>query len=77
MRHYLTSQHRARIVAPGWDAQILIWRPDGATFILHGRSCALVRQGNGFVPTFDRKPLSAQPEYPDAALAIIWRAVHN
>jgi hypothetical protein len=77
MKSYLTNQHRARIVAPGWDARILHWSPDGAAFQLHGRSCALVRQGNGFIPTLDRKPISDKPEYQDACLAIIWRAVHN
>ena len=77
MRTFLTAEHRARVTAPGWDARILHWSPDGAAFQLHGINCALIRQGNGFVPIVDRKPLSAKPEYPDAALAIIWRAVHN
>jgi hypothetical protein len=77
MRHYLKPEHKARITAPGWDARILHWSPDGAAFQLHGRSCALFRHNSGFIPTIDRKPLCNQPQNPDAALAIIWRAVHN
>lgn len=75
--HYLTNRHKARITAPGWDATIRDWHRNGAMFILRGRSCALVRQGSGFIPTLDRSPLCASPQNPDTALAYIWRAVHN
>jgi hypothetical protein len=77
MRTHLTAEHYARITAPGWDAVPYFWSREQADFSLHGRHCSLVRQGSGFIPTLDRKPLSEIPEYPDAALAIIWRAVHN
>jgi hypothetical protein len=76
MKSYLTNEHRAQIVAPGWDAQILDWHRDGATFIAHGITCALVRLGNGFMPYALGQPLSAKPEIPDTALSCIWRAVH-
>jgi hypothetical protein len=77
MRHYLNNEHFARVTAPGWEANILDWHRDGAAFRLFGEDCALVRQGDGFIPTIDRKPLCDQPQIPDSALAYIWRAVHN
>jgi|688.fasta_scaffold1370236_2 hypothetical protein len=77
MRHYLTKEHRARITAPGWDAKITYWDHDMAMFQMHGRSCALLRQGSGYIPTIDREPLCDDPQIPDTALAYIWRAVHN
>ena len=76
MRHYLTNQHFARITAPGWDAQILEWHRNEATFMFRGRVCLLLRRGNGFIPYAFGQPLCDNPQTPDTALAYIWRAVH-
>jgi hypothetical protein len=77
MRHYLTNQHRARVTAPGWEAQILDWDKNGAAFRFRGRTCLLIRRGHGFIPYASSKPLCDNPQIPDTALAYIWRAVHN
>jgi len=71
MKTFLERQHRQRIA--GWGAQIHDFSAIGCSFRMRGMEYALIRNGSGFMPVRGRLPIWDQPEYPDAALAIIYR----
>jgi hypothetical protein len=73
MKTFLERQHRQRLQSPGWDAQVYDFHASGCAFRMRGMEYALIRNKSGFMPMCGRLPIWHQPEYPDAALAIIYR----
>jgi hypothetical protein len=75
MKTYLERQHRQRI--EGWGATVTDFHRNGCTFRVYGREYSLMRHLNGFMPVRGTVPIWHQPEYPDAALAIIYRSANQ
>lgn len=73
MKTYLESQHRERIESPGWNATIIDFHRNGAVLRIRGTEYTLIRSGNGFMPHCCGKPIWEKPEYPDAAIAVVYR----
>jgi len=73
MRTYLEPEHRQRVESRGWNATVTDWHRNGCSLRVRGMEYSLIRNGSGFMPTCGRLPIWHQPEYPDAALAIIYR----
>jgi hypothetical protein len=73
MRTFLERQHRQRLQSLGWGAQVHDFSAIGCAFRMRGMEYALIRSGSGFMPTCGKMPIWHQPEYPDAALAVIYR----
>ena len=73
MKTYLESQHRSRMEERGFDARIIEFHRNGAVLRIRGTEYSLIRSGKGFIPHCYGKPIWEKPEYPDAALAIVYR----
>lgn len=73
MKTYLESQHRQLMEERGFDATVIQFHRNGAVLRIRGTEYSLIRSGNGFIPHCCEKPIWEKPEYPDAALAIIYR----
>lgn len=71
MKTFLERQHRQRI--EGWGATIVDFHRNGCVFRIYGGEYLLIRSGNGFMPMRGKGKIWHKPEYPDAALAVIYR----
>ena len=73
MKTYLESAHRQRMEERGFDARVIEFHRNGAVLRIRGTEYSLIRSGDGFIPHCCGKPIWEKPEYPDAALAIVYR----